>query len=115
VPEISCISIRTYARRAVIVRPGSRHFLTSNLADGKNFQFTDHILSKPTLSITVTETVVKAQRSLRWETETMEAIESGSQRDQTILLSARSPSTKAPTVATQLSLALQQILRFHSR
>jgi len=30
------------------------------------------LISRPTLSITVTETVVKAQRSLRWEIETME-------------------------------------------
>jgi len=72
------------------------------------------ILSKPTLWITVTETVVKAQRNLRWEIETME-VESGSHRGETILLSALSTSTKPPTIATQLSLALQQILCFHSR
>jgi len=88
--------------------------LTSNFADGKNIQFTIRILSRPTLSITVTETVVKAQISLRWEIEMME-VESGSHLDQTILLSARSTSTKLPTITTQLSLALQQILRFHSR
>ena len=84
----------------------------SNFADSKNIQFTVRILSRPTLLITVTETVVKAQGSLRWETETM-VVESGSHRGQTILLSARSTSTKAPTIATQLSLALQQIFRFH--
>ena len=60
----------------------------------------------------MTETVVKAQRSRRWEIETME-FESGSPRGQTILLSARSTSTKPPTIATQLSLALQQILRLN--
>ena len=89
-------------------------FLTSNFADGKNIQFMIHILLRPTLWITVTETVVKAQRSLRWEIETME-VESGSHRGQTILLSARSTSTKLPTIATQLSLALQQLLHFHSQ
>jgi len=43
-------------------------------------------------------------------------VESGSHQGQTILLSVRSTSTKPSTmstVATQLSLALQQILRFH--
>jgi len=88
--------------------------LTSNFADGKNIQFTICILSRPTWWISVTETVVEAQRSRRWEIETME-FEIGSPRGQTILLSACSTSTKPPTIATQLSLALQQILRFHSR
>jgi len=78
----------------------------------KNVQFTVRTLSIPTLLITVTETVVKAQGSLRWEIETME-VESGSHRGQAILLSACSTSTKPPTIATQLSLVLQQILRFH--
>jgi len=86
----------------------------SNLADGKNIQFTNRTLSRPTLSITVTETVLKAQGSPWWKTETMQ-VESGSHRNQTILLSARSTSTIPPTIATQLSLALQQILRFHSQ
>ena len=80
----------------------------------RRIQLTVRILSRPTLSVTVTETVVKAQGILRWETETME-VESGSHRGQTILLSAPSTWKKAPTVATQLSLALQQIRRFHSR
>jgi len=62
----------------------------------------------------VTEAVVKAQRSQQWEIETME-FESGSPWGQTILLSAHSTSTKLPTITTQLSPALQQILRFHSR
>jgi len=89
--------------------------LTSNFAESKNLHFTIRILSRPTLSITVTETVAKAQRSLRWEIETME-VKSGSHQGQTIL-SVRSTSTKPSTmstIATQLSLALQQILRFHS-
>ena len=42
-------------------------------------------------------------------------VESGSHWGQTILLSARSTSTKPPIMATQLSLALQQTLRFHWR
>jgi len=42
----------------------------------------------------------------------MMEVERGSHQGQTILLSASSTLTKAPTVATQLSLALQQILRF---
>jgi len=46
--------------------------LKSNFADDKNIQFTIRILSRPTLWITVRETVVKAQRSLRWEIEMME-------------------------------------------
>ena len=37
-------------------------------------------------------------------------VESGSHQGQTILLSARSTSTKPPTIATQLSLALQLAL-----
>jgi len=41
-------------------------------------------------------------------------VKNRSDRCQTILLSARSTSTKPPTIATQLSLALQQILCFHS-
>jgi len=74
------------------------------------------ILSRPTLLITVTDTIVKAQGSLWWGTERME-IESGSHRGQAVLLSGHSTSTKAPTVATQLSLALQlqQVLGFHSQ
>jgi len=88
--------------------------LTSNFADGKRIQFTIRIFSRPTLWITVTDTVVKAQRSLRWEIETME-VKSGSQWGQTIPLSARSTSTNPPTITTQLSLALQQILCFHSQ
>ena len=111
--EISCTSISAHAWRSVIFQPGYKHFLTSNLADGKNVQFTICILLRPTLWITVTETVVKAQRRLRWEIETIE-VESGSHCGQTILLSART-STKPPTIATQLSLALQQILCFHLR
>ena len=107
--EISCTSIRAYARRAVIVQPGHKHFLMSNFADGKNIQFKIRILSRPTLSITVTETAVKAQGSLQWETETISMeVESGSHWDQTSLLSARSTSAKAPTVTTQPSLTLQQ-------
>jgi len=62
----------------------------------------------------VTETVVKAQRSLRWEIEMMK-VESGSHWGQSILLSGHSTSTNSPTIATQLSLALQQVLRFRSR
>ena len=57
---------------------------------------------------------VITQISLRWDIETLE-VESGSHRGQTILLSARSTSTKAPIVATQLPLALQQVRHFHSR
>jgi len=41
-------------------------------------------------------------------------VESGSHWGQTILISACITSTKAPTVTTQLSLALQQVLRFNS-
>jgi len=58
----------------------------------------------------VTETIVKAQEVA----ETME-VESGSHWGQTILISAHSTSTKAPTVTTQLSLALQQVLHLQSR
>ena len=65
-------SIRAYAWCAVIFRPGYKHFLTSNFPDGKNIQFTIRILSRPTLWMTVTETVVKAKRSLQWEIEMME-------------------------------------------
>jgi len=75
----------------------------SNFADVKNIQFMIHILLRPTLSITMTETVFKAQGSLWWETEMME-VESGSHQSQTILLSAHCASTKAPTVTTQLYL-----------
>jgi len=68
--EISCTSIRAHVWCAVIFRPGYKHFLTSNFADSKNIQFMIRILSRPTLWITVTEIVLKAQRSLRWEIET---------------------------------------------
>jgi len=90
--------LRAYAWRAVIFRPGYKHFLTSNFADGKNIQLTIRILSRPTLWITVTETIVKAQRSLRWEIETME-VESRSHWGQTILLSACSTSTSSIATA----------------
>ena len=102
--EISYTSIRAYSWHVVIVRPGDKHFLTSNFADGKNIHFTIRILSRPTLSITVTETM---------------EVESGSHRSQTILLSARSTSTKAPiycrysaisgtTTGTSLSLTITE-------
>jgi len=91
--QISCTNIREYAWHAVIIRPGYKHLLMSNFEDGKNIQFTIRILLRPTLSMTVTETVVKVQISLQWEIETME-VESGSHRDQTILLSARSTRQK---------------------
>ena len=60
-------------------KTGYKRFMTSNFADGKNIQFTIRTLSRPTLPITVTETVVKAQRNLRWEIEMMK-VESGSHR-----------------------------------
>ena len=47
---------------------------------------------RPILSIAVTETVVRAQGSLWWDTETM-GVESGSHQGQTILLSAHTTST----------------------
>ena len=52
----------------------------------------------------MTETIVKTQGSLWWETETME-VEGGSHWGLAILLSARTISTKVPTVITQLSQA----------
>jgi len=68
----------------------------SNSADGKNIQFTIRILASPTLSITVTETVVKAHevyggRQKRWKS-----------------------TTKAPIVATQLSRALSGVTWYKS-
>ena len=72
------------------------------------------ILSRPTLSITVTETVVKSQGSLWWETEKIE-VKSRCHRGQTVLLAAHSTSTKRPIFTTQLSLTLEQVLHFHSR
>jgi len=68
-----------------------------NFPDGKNIQFMNCILSRPTLSIAVTETIVKAQGSLWWDTEMME-VESESHQGQTILLSVHTTSTKVPTV-----------------
>ena len=112
--EISCTSIRAYARCVVIIiRPGYKHFLTSNFADSKNIQFTIGTLSRPTLSITVTETIVKAQRRLQSEIETME-VESGSHRGQTILLSAcstayyRHSAISGTTADTSLSLTITE-------
>jgi len=58
----------------------------------------------------VTKTVVEAQGNLWWETEMME-VESGSHWGQTILLSARSTSTKVPSVSTQLSLSRVPLLQ----
>jgi len=112
--EVSCTSTRAYVQCAVIVQPDYKPFLTSNFADGKNIQFTICILLRPTLSIAVTETLAKAQGSLWWETDMME-VESGSHWGHTILLSAHSTSSKVLTATTQLSLALQQVLCFHSR
>ena len=57
--EINCTNIRAYSWHAVIIRPGYKLFLTSIFVDGKNILFTVRILSRPTLSIAVTETVVK--------------------------------------------------------
>ena len=106
--EISYTSTgHTYVGHAVIVRASYKRFLLSNFADGKNTRFMNCILSRPTLSIAVTETAVKAQGSLWRETETME-FESRSHLGQTILLSACTSSAKVPTVATQLSLALNK-------
>ena len=45
----------------------------------------------------------------------MMEVESVSHRRQTVPLSARSTSPKEPTIAVQLSLALQQVPHFHSR
>jgi len=57
--------------RLSCIGSGYKHSLTSNFADCKNIQFTIHILSRPILSITVTETLVEAQESLWWKTEMM--------------------------------------------
>jgi len=48
----------------------------SNFAAGKNVEFTVHILLRPTLSIPVTETIVKSPGESMVETETLE-VESG--------------------------------------
>ena len=69
----------------VIIQPGYKLILTSSFADGKHILFAICILSRPTLSITVTETIVKAHGSRWWETEMME-VESGCHWGQTILL-----------------------------
>ena len=82
-------------------------FLTSSFADGKNIQFTIRILPRPSLLITVTETVMKAHGSLQQVIETME-VESGSHQVQTIFLSAHSTLTKVPTVATSISLTITE-------
>jgi len=67
-----------------IVRPIHKHFLMPNFADGENMHFTIRILSRPNLSITVTETVVKGTSMVGME------VESGIQRGETILLSTHS-------------------------
>ena len=89
------------------------HFLTSDLADGKNIQFTIRILSRPTFSITVTDRRESPGKSLVGDTNdgSRKCKSPGSNHPP----SAPNTSTKAPTIATQLSLALQQVLRFHSR
>ena len=66
----------------------------------KNIQFTIRILLRPTLSMKVTKIAVKDQRSLRWETETME-VESGSHRGQTIAPFSTQYFDKAPTSYNQ--------------
>ena len=55
--------------------------VTLIFADGKNIQLMNHILLRPTLLIAAT---VNTQRSVWWETETME-VESGSHWGQTSL------------------------------
>ena len=106
-----------HAWRAVIFRPGYKHFLTSNFADGKNIQFTIRILSRPTWWITMTETVVKAQRSRRVgdRNDGIRKWKSPGSNHASSFQHVYSTSTKPPTIATQLSLALQQILCVHSR
>ena len=62
----SCKSTRAYAQHAVNHRTTQlQAFLMANY---ENIQFTYRILSSPTLSIAVTETVLKAQGSVRWKT-----------------------------------------------
>jgi len=58
VAEISCTSTKVHALHLVIIQCGYKHFLTSNFADGNS------IPCIPTLSIPVTETIVKAQGGL---------------------------------------------------
>jgi len=91
--EISCTSIRAYDGMRSSSNQVTGIFLTLTSADGKNIQFKIHILSRPTLSIAVTETVVKARE-----------VYSGRQKQ--LWKSPGSPhSTKAPTIFTELSLA----------
>jgi len=44
--EISCTSVRAYAWRAAIFRPGYKHFLTSNFAS-KLYEEQDPLEAKP--------------------------------------------------------------------
>ena len=110
---MSGTSARAHALRAIIIRLCYKDFLKSNQKE-REIQSTNRTLSRPTLPIVVTETVVKARGGLRCEIESTE-VESGSHRGQTVPLSARTTSRKEPTIAVQLSLALQQVPHFHSR
>ena len=83
----------------------TRIFWRQILQIERDIQSTNRTLSRPTLPIVVTETIVKARGGLRWGIESTE-VESGSHRGQTIPLSARTTSRKEPTIAVQLSLAL---------
>jgi len=80
---------------------------TSNF---ESIQFMNHALSRPTMSIAVTECSASPGKSMmrdrsngswKWKSP-------GSNHPRTTL-------TKLPTVATQLSLALQWVLCFHSQ
>ena len=66
----------------------TRIFWRQILQIERDIQSTNRTLSRPTLLIVVTETIVKARGGLRWEIESTE-VESGSHRGQAIPLSAR--------------------------
>ena len=108
---MSGTSARAHALRAVIVRLCYKDFLTSNLADRKGHSEHKSYFIETYLADSGDR---DRSESLGREIESTE-VESGSHRDQTIPLSARTTSWKEPTIAVQLSLALQQVPYFHSQ
>ena len=106
---------RAHALRAVIVRLCYKDFLTSNFADRKG-----HSEHKSYFIETYLADSGNRDHSESPGRSTMRDRIDGSRkwkphRGQTVPLSARTTSRKEPTIAVQLSLALQQVPHFHSR
>ena len=111
---MSGTSARAHALRAVIVRLFYKDFLTSNFADRKG-----HSEHKSYFIETYLADGGDRDHSESPGRSTMRDRIDGSRKWKSQRsnhpLSARTTSRKEPTIAAQLSLALQQVPHFHSR